>query len=273
MFDTSTSIGSLRHRPQQSKGATLSRRRLIGLVGLAAASAVAACQAGPTTGSNSPSGPASPGNTTATATGITPTDALARLKAGNVRFATGEATHPNQGVEAREAVAEHQHPWALIHGCVDSRVAPELVFDQGVGDVFTTRTGAAVMDDTIVGSMEFAVSSPYETPLIVILGHTGCGAVTATVDAMQAVPPNPSAPGEVLDIVNEIVPVARQVPPNPDKAAFIDDVVRANSIAVAAALVRRSKIMREAVDAGRTQIIPAVYDLATGRVSWLSATA
>jgi carbonic anhydrase len=75
--------------------------------------------------------------------------------------------------------------------------------------VFTTRTGTAVMDDSIVGSMEFAVSSPYETPLIVILGHTGCGAVTAGVDAMQADPSNPSAPGEVLDIVNEIVPIAR----------------------------------------------------------------
>ena len=110
-------------------------------------------------------------------------------------------------------------------------------------------------------------------PLIVILGHTGCGAVTAGVDAMQADPSNPSAPGEVLDIVNEIVPIARQVPPNRDKAAFVDDVVRANSIAVAGALVRRSKIIREAVDAGRTRVIPAVYDLATGRVSWLSATA
>jgi carbonic anhydrase len=252
----------------------LSRRRLLGLGGLVAASAVAACQAGPTTGSNNPPGPAaSPGSTTEPAAGITPTDALARLKAANVRFANGEATHPNQGVEVREAVAEHQHPWALIHGCVDSRVAPELVFDQGVGDVFTTRTGAAVMDDTIVGSMEFAVGSPYETPLIVILGHTGCGAVTATVEAMQAAPANPSAPGEVLDIVNEILPIARQVPPNPDKAAFVDGVVRANSIAVADALVRRSKIIRDAVDAGRTQIIPAVYDLATGRVSWLSATA
>ena len=85
---------------------------------------------------------------------------MARLEAGNARFATGQAMHPNQGVQARDAVAEYQHPWALVHGCIDSRVVPELAFDQGIGDVFTSRTGAAVLDDTIVGSMEFAVSGP-----------------------------------------------------------------------------------------------------------------
>ena len=102
-----------------------------------------------------------------------------------------------------------------------------------------------------------------------ILGHTGCGAVTAAVDALQAAPASPTAPGEVLDIVNEIVPVARQVPPNPDKAAFVDDVVRANAIAVAAGLVQRSSIIRDAVESGRTQVIAAVYYLTTGRVAWL----
>jgi len=237
---------------------------------MAAAATVAACQSESTspTDSSTPvasSGPPSPDAGAAP----TPDEAQARLEAGNARFANGEATHPNQGVTAREDVAEHQHPWALIHGCVDSRVSPELVFDQGIGDLFTTRTAGAVLDDTIVGSMEFAVGSPYETPLVVILGHTGCGAVTATVNALQADPDAPTAPGEVLDIVNEIAPVARSVPPNPDKSAYVDEVVHANAVAVAAALVQRSQIIRDAVAAGRTRVVPAVYDLESGRVSWL----
>jgi carbonic anhydrase len=166
-------------------------------------------------------------------------------------------------------VAEHQHPWALLHGCVDSRVAPELVFDQGVGDVFTTRNAGAILDDTIVGSMEFALSAPYEVPLVVILGHTGCGAVTATIEALVAAPRRPTAPGEVQDIVDEIAPVARRVRPSADPAGRVDAVVRANTRAVAAALVQRSTIVREAVEAGRTRVVPAVYDLSTGRVDWL----
>lgn len=238
----------------------LSRRRLIALGALVAASAFTACGTHLATASPDSPGAAAPPQ-------ITPEEAMARLEAGNARFATGLAMHPNQGIPAREAVAGHQDPWALVHGCIDSRVAPELVFDQGVGDVFSTRTAAAVLDDTIVGSMEFAVMGPYQVPLIVILGHTGCGAVKATVDALQAAPANPTAPGEVVDIVDEIVPVARQVPPNPDNAQFVDEVVRANTIAVATRLVQRSSIIRDAVDAGRTQVIPAVYNLTTGWVS------
>jgi carbonic anhydrase len=245
---------------------TLSRRHLIGLGGLATLAPLTACRADPDAPDPSP-----PGGVADPEGRISPADALDRLMAGNERFASGAATHPHQDLDARRAVAEHQHPWALVHGCVDSRVSPELVFDQGVGDVFSTRTAAAVLDDTIVGSMEFALGSPYEVPLIVILGHTGCGAVTATVDALAAAPTRPSAPGEVLDIVNEIVPVARRVRPDPDRTAFVDAVVRANTVAVADALVRRSRIVRRAVQAGRTRVVPAVYDLETGQVSQVSS--
>lgn len=252
MREPSTSHHSVQRRAPRPDGAALSRRRIMGLGGLIAASSLTACQA---------ADPSSPGAAPEPQTKVSGREALRRLRAGNARFAAGQATHPNQGDEAREAVAEHQHPWALIHGCVDSRVTPELVFDQGVGDVFTTRTAAAILDDTIVGSMEFALGSS----LIVILGHTGCGAVTATVDALEADPARPTAPGEVIDIVDAIAPVARRVQPDPDKAAYVDDVVRANTVAVAEALVRRSKIVREAVAAGRTRVVPAVYDLDTHR--------
>jgi len=116
--------------------------------------------------------------------------------------------------------------------------------------------------------MEFAVGSPYAVPVIVIMGHTGCGAVTATVEALTASPSRPSVPGEVLDIVREIAPVARRVPGDDDQTAYVDAVVRANTVAVADALVRRSAIIRKAVDHGRTRVVPAVYDLGTGRVDW-----
>jgi carbonic anhydrase len=241
--------------------------------GLLAASTLTACTDASTDGDEagalSPSSTATaPGPTVAIAP-IDPAEALARLEAGNARFAAGAPTHPHQDVDAREAVAEHQHPWALVHGCVDSRVAPELVFDQGVGDVFTTRTAGAVLDDTIVGSIEFALGAPYEVPLVVVLGHTRCGAVTATVEALTVNPDRPSAPGQVQAIVDQIAPVARRVRTPADPAAHVDAVVRANTRSVARGLVRSSRIVRDAVAAGRTRVVPAVYDLDTGRIGWL----
>ncbi len=253
-------------------GLVLTRRHLLGLGGLLAASTLTGC----TDSSDGGGGAAqSPGTTAAepgaaeAAPPTTPAEATARLEAGNSRFAAGNATHPRQDVDARESVAEHQHPWALVHGCVDSRVSPELVFDQGVGDVFTTRTAGAILDDTIVGSMEFALGAPYHVPLVVVLGHTGCGAVTATIEALAGAPDEPTAPGEVQDIVDEIAPVARRVRVPADSAAHVDAVVRANTRAVARALVERSAIVRQAVDAGRTRVVPALYHLGTGRVDWL----
>lgn len=238
-----------------SPGATTRRSLLAGVGALAALSGLAAC-------APAEAGPES------TPAPSTPEEALERLTAGNKRFAAGEAKHPNQNVDARTATEDHQAPWALVHGCVDSRVAPELVFDQGIGDIFTTRTAGAVLDDTLVGSMEFGAGSPYEVPLLVILGHTGCGAVTATVEAVAANPEEPEAPGEVADIIDEIAPVVRATDPVEDQAAFIDDVVAANALAVAEALIERSQIIRDAVEAGRTRVIAAVYDLNTGLVDW-----
>lgn len=197
-----------------------------------------------------------------------PGEALEMLKVGNSRFAEGRPEHPNQTSQLRSGLAGHQEPWGLVHGCVDSRVSPELVFDQGIGDLFVTRTAGAVLDDTIVGSMEFAVSSPYEVPVIVILGHTACGAVTGTLAALEKNPKSPKAPGEMIDFISEIAPAAREVKPVPDKSEHVNNVVRMNTVEVAAALLERSEIIRKAVNAGRTEVIAAVYDLQTGLVDW-----
>ncbi|WP_313813483.1 carbonic anhydrase [Glutamicibacter sp.] len=198
----------------------------------------------------------------------TPEEALNALKEGNARFVAGQMTHPHQNAETREEVAGHQAPWALVHGCVDSRVSPEIVFDQGIGDLFVTRTAGNVLDDTLVGSMEFAVSAPYSVPVLVILGHTACGAVTGTVKALKDDPKNPSLPGEMNDFAQEIAPVARKVAEHGTETEHIDAVVRANTVAVAQGLLKRSAIVRKAVEEGKTKVVAAVYNLETGTVDW-----
>jgi carbonic anhydrase len=207
--------------------AIVTRRLLLGIGGLTAGASLAGCRS--TGGAPAATHPTAAGHASRSSS---PDEALRRLKAGNIRFVGGHALHPHQSRKAREEVAGHQQPWALVHGCVDSRVSPELVFDQGIGDLFATRTAGTVLDDTIVGSMEFAASAPYA--------------------------------------VREIAPVARRVPRTGDPAAYVDEVVRANVVAVSQALIRRSRIIRTAAAEGRTRVVPAVYDLGTGRVDWLS---
>ncbi|MGP9529678.1 carbonic anhydrase [Glutamicibacter sp. AOP5-A2-18] len=201
----------------------------------------------------------------------TPDELLKALKEGNQRYLSNELQHPNQDEERRDEQAEHQSPFALIHGCVDSRVTPELLFDQGIGDLFVTRTAGAVLDDTLVGSMEFAVSEPYSVPLLVILGHTACGAVTGTLQAMEKNADNPELPGEMDDFAEQIAPVARKENVSGSDADAVNKVVKANAIAVAQQLVGRSVIIRKAVQEKRTRVVSAVYDLQTGEVSWLES--
>ena len=119
----------------------------------------------------------------------TPDEALARLRAGNERWVAGTARHPNQSLARRRAVAGKQQPYAVVMGCIDSRVAPELVFDAGIGDLFVLRTAAHTLDDLIEGSDEYG---PAEngTPVLLVLGHQRCGAVTAAVETLLDGLPN-----------------------------------------------------------------------------------
>ncbi|MGP5287737.1 carbonic anhydrase [Glutamicibacter arilaitensis] len=238
-----------------------SRRGLLagssGLIALAGLAACASPQA-PETGRANLAGPPQ-----------TPDEVLQVLRAGNQRYADGMPEHPNQATERRNEQAEHQNPFALIHGCVDSRVTPELLFDQGIGDLFVTRTAGGVLDGTLVGSMEFAVSSPYSVPLLVILGHAACGAVAGTLKAMEEDAKNPQLPGEMVDFAEQIVPVARRAKVEGSGSEEVDHVVQANARAVTAQLLKRSAIIREAVQEKRTRVVAAVYDLDSGEVRWL----
>ena len=115
---------------------------------------------------------------------LTADESLARLMEGNKRFVKRKAQHPDQSLAHLREIEPGQHPFAIVLGCSDSRVSPEVVFDQGLGDLFVIRVAGNVTDDAVVGSVEYAVEH-LKTPLVVVLGHQGCGAVQAAVSASQ----------------------------------------------------------------------------------------
>ena len=249
----------------------LSRRRLLGVGGLTTLGLVAGCaDRAPTSVSERETPPASGAEHSPSHQETPPTseEAWQRLEEGNARFVSGSPLHPHQDAAWRTAVAPHQAPYAFVLGCIDSRVPVETVFDQGVGDVFVGRNAAAILDDTVIGGIEFAVSG-YHLPLVVIMGHTACGAVKATVDAVKANPAAPTAPGEILDIAKEILPAVQATAENPDESAFIDAVVITNTRHVADQLVKRSAMVADAVKPGTLKIVASNYQLNSGQVERL----
>ena len=131
-----------------------------------------------------------------------PVTAWKALKEGNERFVAGKPAHPSQSIEDRARLAGAQHPTAVVFGCADSRVAAEIIFDQGLGDMFVVRTAGHVIDSAVLGSVEYAVTV-LNVPLIAVLGHDSCGAVKATLAALDGgVMPG----GYVRDIVERVTP-------------------------------------------------------------------
>lgn len=184
---------------------------------------------------------------------------LARLLAGNQRYTGNAALHLAQDSARRESVAKAQHPFAIVLGCADSRVPPEILFDQGLGELFVIRNAGNVVDDDVLGSMEYAVEHLH-VPLIVVMGHSKCGAVAATVAGGEA-------PGHIHAIVEAIEPSARAADGQPgDK---VDNTVRGNALLMARRVVESQPILAEAVKAGKLQVVAARYDLESGAVSIL----
>jgi len=190
-----------------------------------------------------------------------PAEALARLLAGNRRFVAGRARHPHQSLADLRRLAAGQHPFCITVGCADSRVPPELLFDQGLGDLFDNRVAGNIVDDLLLGSIEFAVEE-FASPLIVILGHERCGAINATINAIRT---GATAPGHIGDIVDALKPIVEPVLTQPGDV--VDNAVRANIHAQAARLIGRSEIIAEHVAAGELRIVGARYDLDDGRVT------
>jgi carbonic anhydrase len=183
---------------------------------------------------------------------------------GNARFVAGQSSHPNQDASRRASLVNTQHPFAVIFGCSDSRLAAEIIFDVGLGDIFVVRTAGQVIDDAVLGSLEYSVGI-LKTPLIVILGHDSCGAVTATMDAINTgIMPK----GFLRDLVERITPSVL--------AAKREDVHDVNSAVVehvrqtSQRLVDSSRVIADAVEDGSVAVIGVAYRLSEGKAELVS---
>ena len=230
-------IGFTRNRGRM-RYANLSRRSLLAVGTATVAGALAGAAPAPMVA------PASPGG-------------WQLLVAGNARFAAGRPTHPHQDPAYRRSLVDGQEPFACVLGCADSRVPAELLFDQGLGDLFTVRAVGEVLDDAVVGSIEYAVEH-LRVRLVVVLGHAECGAVRAAIDLVRH---TGEVTGSVSTVARAIEATVRATPADPGEDAFLAACVRNQASRIAQELPRRSPVLRTGV-----RIVPAVYDLASGLV-------
>jgi carbonic anhydrase len=190
-----------------------------------------------------------------TAPVVPPDEALSRLKAGNDRFATSKESSSKPVAARRAETAQTQHPFATIVGCADSRTAPEIIFDQNIGDLFVIRTAGNLVDDYALGSIEYAVEH-LGVRLIVVLGHERCGAVTAALASA-------SAPGHVNALVRDIQPaVVATKAKEGDKLA---NAIHENDALVAAKIRKQAQLGELA---SQVRVVEGYYDLDTGKVEW-----
>ena len=191
---------------------------------------------------------------------VAPAEAISKLKEGNARYASGSLQHPGQTTERRTELAKTQHPFAAILSCSDSRVPPEVVFDQGLGDLFIVRVAGNVINDEGLGSLEYTVDH-LGTRLILVLGHQRCGAVDAARETIAA---KGKAPGHIESLVKAIKPAV--------EATAKDDLettIKANVKHVVDTLRSSTPILKAKVDSGDVQVIGGYYSLDTGAVTFL----
>lgn len=193
-------------------------------------------------------------------TRLTPDEALTLLQAGNAEFLT-DAPYRRADTRARRLeIAAAQAPFAVLVGCSDSRVSPELLFGRGLGELFIIRVAGNTVDLAALGSVEYAVSQ-LGVPLVVVLGHERCGAVAA---ALAVVETNATFPGRIGDMVEPIIPAVLSA--RGDEGILLHDAVVANVERVLLGLRQSSPLLQDAEEAGRLRIVGAVYDLDDGRV-------
>lgn len=218
---------------------------------------------------------------------VSPAEAISRLKEGNGRFTAGNAQHPHESSDERKHMATNsyenagmiflgmtaeqaakrraelttsQHPFVTIVSCSDSRVPPELVFDEGLGDLFVVRVAGNVLNDENVGSIEYSVDH-VGVRLIVVLGHQRCGAVKAAKETIAA---KSKAPGHIQSLVNAIRPAVEAT-----LKGDVEATTEANVKNVVQALRSSTPILKPKIDSGDVQVIGAYYSVDTGAVSFL----
>ena len=187
---------------------------------------------------------------------IKPAEAKRLLAEGNIRFVSGKTLHPRQNSDRRKEVANGQHPFAIILGCADSRTSPEILFDQGLGDLFVAREAGNVIDDHTIGGIEYAVEHLHVS-LIVVLGHEHCGAIAAARDTSVA-------KGHVKSILASIQPAVKAT-----RGQDAEATCRANIKNIVVAIRSSEPLLKHLVDSGEVVVVGAYYNLDTGIVTFL----
>jgi len=201
--------------------------------------------------------------TQASQAAMTPAEALARLKEGNARFVANRQIDRDL-LQQVGATGSGQYPFAIVLGCVDSRVSPELVFDQGIGDIFTARIAGNFVNADILGSMEFACKVT-GAKLIFVLGHSHCGAIMGAVDDAQL--------GNLTGMLDKLKPAVEAVPApaggrSSQNAAFVQQVAEKNVELTIEAIRKQSPVLNEMLEKGEIQIAGGMYDIETGAVAF-----
>lgn len=230
--------------------ASPSRRAAIGIMGaislLGMSASVRAAQSPP---------PPKPGNA------LSPDQAIKRLIEGNERYSSGKAQH-RSFASTRAALVGGQNPYACILSCADSRVSPELCFDEQRGDLFVTRVAGNYVTNDILASLEYGVAVLH-SPVIMVLGHTRCGAVGAAVSAVEK---QAEFPGHIQTIVTALIPAVRAAAAKNQAGTLIQASIIENVKQNVQRLQKATPILSSAVQTGKVKVVGAVYDLETGRV-------
>lgn len=189
----------------------------------------------------------------------TPAVAWEQMLRGNQRFVSGEPAHPRQDVERREQLATKQAPHAALFGCSDSRLAAEIIFDKGIGDLFVVRNAGQIISESVLGSLEYAVGVLH-VPLIVVLGHDECGAVLAAINSTK--PDAVALPPHIANLVSKIVPAVKRVAAKGPIEST--EVGREHLRDTIAELIESSELISDAIAAGTLAIVGANYRLLEG---------
>jgi len=247
--DQLSSEGKLKSSPKSS-----SRRAWLGAMG-----------ALPFAGALSMAGVAQASTPPIPANVLTPDQALERLMAGNARYVSGQTT-PVNFATTRDALSRGQNPYACLVSCADSRIGPEYCFDEGRGDLFVTRVAGNFVNTDILASLEYG-TAVLGAPLIMVLGHTSCGAIDA---AVQAYTDNASFPGHIQALTTALAPAVRQATRSAQGKALVAAATQDNVRLNVKKLTESNPIISERVAKGQLKIVGGIYDLETGRVNLVS---
>ncbi|MBS1494447.1 MAG: carbonic anhydrase [Bacteroidetes bacterium] len=192
-----------------------------------------------------------------------PQVALQKLKEGNVRFVEGKSTHKDYQAQVQET-SKGQYPFAIILSCMDSRSPSEIIFDVGIGDIFNVRIAGNIVDEDVLGSMEFACKVT-GSKLILVMGHTNCGAIRGACDNVKL--------GNLTSLLEKIMPAVNAVPfeegkRNSDNDEFVEKVSKENVMRALKYIRSNSPILKEMLDEGEIMLVGSMYDVATGKVTF-----